>query len=75
MESRQSKAGAVLENTAVGDDLANKQLASINDVCESMKQQLLILVEWAKHIPAFNDLQLDDQVNERKTYSIFWGIN
>lgn len=69
MESRQSKAGAVLENTAVGDDLANKQLASINDVCESMKQQLLILVEWAKHIPAFNELQLDDQVCK---HSIWW---
>lgn len=62
MESRQSKAGAVLENAAAGEDFANKQFASINDVCESMKQQLLILVEWAKHIPAFNDLQLDDQV-------------
>lgn len=62
MESRQSKAGSVLENASVSEDLANKQFASINDVCESMKQQLLILVEWAKHIPAFNDLQLDDQV-------------
>lgn len=62
IESRQSKAGAVLENPVVDEDLNNKQFASINDVCESMKQQLLILVEWAKHIPAFNDLQLDDQV-------------
>lgn len=62
MESRQSKAGSVLENYAQNEDLASKQFASINDVCESMKQQLLILVEWAKHIPAFNDLQLDDQV-------------
>ncbi|KAG5898557.1 hypothetical protein JTB14_012455 [Gonioctena quinquepunctata] len=43
-------------------DLSNKQLASINDVCDSMKQQLLILVEWAKYIPAFTELQLDDQV-------------
>lgn len=75
MESRQSKAGAVLENTAVGDDLANKQLASINDVCESMKQQLLILVEWAKHIPAFNDLQLDDQVCGSWIHSAFWIVN
>lgn len=62
MESRQSKAGSVLENDATNEDLANKQFASINDVCESMKQQLLILVEWAKHIPAFSELQLDDQV-------------
>lgn len=61
MQSRQSKAGAAMENGA-NDDLSNKQFASINDVCESMKQQLLTLVEWAKHIPAFNDLQLDDQV-------------
>lgn len=68
MESRQSKAGSVLENSNVSNDLANKQFASINDVCESMKQQLLILVEWAKHIPAFTDLQLDDQVNLIKIY-------
>lgn len=66
IESRQSKAGAVLENPVIDEDLANKQFASINDVCESMKQQLLILVEWAKHIPAFNDLQLDDQVRHMK---------
>lgn len=47
-------------------DLSNKQLANINDVCDSMKQQLLILVEWAKYIPAFTELLLDDQV--RKLY-------
>lgn len=50
-------------------DLSNKQLASINDVCDSMKQQLLILVEWAKYIPAFTELQLDDQV---KLCESFW---
>lgn len=43
-------------------DLSNKQIANINDVCDSMKQQLLILVEWAKYIPAFSELTLDDQV-------------
>lgn len=62
MESRQSKAGSVLENEVTNEDLAGKEFASINDVCESMRQQLLILVEWAKHIPAFSELQLDDQV-------------
>lgn len=61
LESRQSKAGAAMETNA-NEDLSTKQFASINDVCESMKQQLLTLVEWAKHIPAFNELQLDDQV-------------
>ncbi|KAK9744416.1 Ligand-binding domain of nuclear hormone receptor [Popillia japonica] len=64
MLSRQ--VGAALEqigSSPVNDyDLSNKQLANINDVCDSMKQQLLILVEWAKYIPAFTELQLDDQV-------------
>ncbi|XP_042856265.1 hepatocyte nuclear factor 4-gamma-like [Penaeus japonicus] len=48
---------------AVGDvNLMNKTVAGVMDVCESMKQQLLILVEWAKYIPSFCDLVLDDQV-------------
>uniref|UniRef100_A0A6P7GUH1 Transcription factor HNF-4 homolog isoform X1 n=1 Tax=Diabrotica virgifera virgifera TaxID=50390 RepID=A0A6P7GUH1_DIAVI len=64
MLSRQ--VGAALEqmgpNPVNEYDISGRQLASINDVCESMKQQLLILVEWAKYIPAFTELQLDDQV-------------
>ncbi|CAD5117603.1 DgyrCDS6361 [Dimorphilus gyrociliatus] len=43
-------------------DIRNKKVATINDVCDSMKQQLLILVEWAKYIPSFCELPLDDQV-------------
>ena len=44
-------------------EISNKQLATIVDVADSMTQQLLILVEWAKYIPAFSrDLCLDDQV-------------
>nr|XP_021520055.1 hepatocyte nuclear factor 4-gamma [Meriones unguiculatus] len=43
-------------------DINLKKIASISDVCESMKQQLLVLVEWAKYIPAFCELPLDDQV-------------
>ncbi|KAK7114968.1 uncharacterized protein [Littorina saxatilis] len=43
-------------------DLMAKKVASPDDVCESMKQQLLILVEWAKYIPCFCELPLDDQV-------------
>ncbi|XP_044021261.1 hepatocyte nuclear factor 4-gamma-like isoform X2 [Aphidius gifuensis] len=65
MLSRQ--VGAALEVQQLGGlnnetDLSNKQIANINDVCDSMKQQLLILVEWAKYIPAFSELTLDDQV-------------
>lgn len=49
MESRQSKAGTILESVcSTEEDLASKEFASINDVCESMKQQLLILVEWVR---------------------------
>nr|XP_020643161.1 hepatocyte nuclear factor 4-gamma [Pogona vitticeps] len=43
-------------------DINVKKVACISDVCESMKQQLLVLVEWAKYIPAFCELRLDDQV-------------
>ncbi|CAG9765821.1 unnamed protein product [Ceutorhynchus assimilis] len=64
MLSRQ--VGAALEqmgSTPVNDyDLSGRQEANLNDICDSMKQQLLILVEWAKYIPAFTELQLDDQV-------------
>uniref|UniRef100_A0A671RMU5 Hepatocyte nuclear factor 4-gamma-like n=1 Tax=Sinocyclocheilus anshuiensis TaxID=1608454 RepID=A0A671RMU5_9TELE len=44
-------------------DASEKKSATISDVCESMKQQLLVLVEWAKYIPAFGELPLDDQVS------------
>ncbi|XP_054718685.1 hepatocyte nuclear factor 4-gamma-like isoform X2 [Uloborus diversus] len=43
-------------------DISSKRVANIADVCESMKQQLLVLVDWAKYIPAFCELPLDDQV-------------
>lgn len=39
-----------------------KSIASIEDIANSMKDQLLILVEWAKCIPAFTELTIDDQV-------------
>uniref|UniRef100_A0A2D4HD70 NR LBD domain-containing protein n=1 Tax=Micrurus lemniscatus lemniscatus TaxID=129467 RepID=A0A2D4HD70_MICLE len=43
-------------------DISVKKIAGISDICESMKQQLLVLVEWAKYIPSFCELRLDDQV-------------
>ncbi|KAH0617627.1 hypothetical protein JD844_016070 [Phrynosoma platyrhinos] len=49
-------------------DINVKKIAGISDVCESMKQQLLVLVEWAKYIPAFCELRLDDQ--GRKVFAI-----
>ncbi|KAL0107815.1 hypothetical protein PUN28_014827 [Cardiocondyla obscurior] len=43
-------------------DLSTKRIAGINDVCDSMKEQLLILIEWAKCFDEFKALSLDDQV-------------
>jgi hypothetical protein len=44
-------------------DLTHKIIATADDVTESIKQQLLVLVEWAKYIPCFCELPLDDQVS------------
>jgi len=49
--------------SVINGDIRGKKIANISDVCESMKQQLLVLVEWAKYIPAFCELPLDDQVS------------
>ncbi|XP_075067488.1 hepatocyte nuclear factor 4-gamma [Mixophyes fleayi] len=49
-------------SSGTSTDINTKKIASISDICESMKQQLLVLVEWAKYIPAFCELPLDDQV-------------
>lgn len=43
-------------------DISEQKSATVGDVCEAMRQQLLVLVEWAKYIPAFGELPLDDQV-------------
>uniref|UniRef100_A0A8C4WUS0 Hepatocyte nuclear factor 4, alpha n=1 Tax=Eptatretus burgeri TaxID=7764 RepID=A0A8C4WUS0_EPTBU len=53
-------------------DVSSKKLASIQDVCESMKHQLLVLVEWAKYIPSFSELPLDDQVCQCITRFLFF---
>ena len=44
-------------------DVLQKKLATVGDVCDSIQRQLLILVEWAKYIPSFCELPLDDQVS------------
>ncbi|XP_030071527.1 hepatocyte nuclear factor 4-gamma [Microcaecilia unicolor] len=51
-----------VSSSSANTDINIKKTASISDVSESMKQQLLVLVEWAKYIPAFCELPLDDQV-------------
>ncbi|XP_048143153.1 hepatocyte nuclear factor 4-gamma isoform X3 [Corvus hawaiiensis] len=51
-----------ISSPGASTDINVKKIASVSDVCESMKQQLLVLVEWAKYIPGFCELPLDDQV-------------
>ncbi|XP_072236670.1 hepatic nuclear factor 4, beta isoform X1 [Leuresthes tenuis] len=50
-------------------DIKSKKTACVGDVFESMKQQLLLLVEWAKHIPEFCHLPIDDRVSLLRTHS------
>ncbi|XP_047435791.1 hepatic nuclear factor 4, beta [Mugil cephalus] len=50
-------------------DINTKKTARVGDVFESMKQQLLLLVEWAKHIPEFCSLPIDDRVTLLRTHS------
>jgi len=47
-------------------DVLSKKVATVSDVCDSIQQQLLILVEWAKYIPSFCELPLDDQVRPQQ---------
>jgi len=46
-----------------------QKIATANEVVESMKQQLLLLVEWAKSIPFFCDLSTDDKIALLKTHA------
>ena len=48
---------------SIPEQLNLSREATSNDIVESMKQQLLVLVEWAKYIPVFCELPLDDQVS------------
>ncbi|XP_040897518.1 hepatic nuclear factor 4, beta [Toxotes jaculatrix] len=50
-------------------DINTKKTACVGDVFQSMKQQLLLLVEWAKHIPEFCGLPIDDRVTLLRTHS------
>ncbi|KAM9366989.1 hepatic nuclear factor 4, beta [Symphorus nematophorus] len=50
-------------------DINTKKTACVRVVFESMKQQLLLLVEWAKHIPEFCSLRIDDRVTLLQTHS------
>ena len=48
--------------TPINTENSLKPLSSLTELCESMNQQLKALVEWAKTLPVFLQLNLDDQV-------------
>ncbi|KAK3533412.1 hypothetical protein QTP70_019485 [Hemibagrus guttatus] len=50
-------------------EVISKKIARPADVCESIKQQLLLLVEWAKRIPEFCELPVDDRVSLLRAHS------
>ncbi|EHB12962.1 Hepatocyte nuclear factor 4-gamma [Heterocephalus glaber] len=58
-----------VSSPGVSTDINVKKIASMGDVFESMKQQLLVFVEWAKYIPAFCELPLDYQVALLKAHA------
>uniref|UniRef100_A0A0A9WNS0 Transcription factor HNF-4 n=1 Tax=Lygus hesperus TaxID=30085 RepID=A0A0A9WNS0_LYGHE len=60
-EQQSQQAGGYLDPHHESD-LSAKRTATTTDVCDSMKCQLLNLVEWAKCIPVFGELIQDDQV-------------
>nr|AFF18489.1 HNF4 [Schmidtea mediterranea] len=43
--------------------------ADVPDVCESMKNQLFLLVNWAKSLPCFSQLNLSDQISLLKAHA------
>jgi nuclear factor 4 len=47
---------------AQGQEISPQKVASANDIADSMRQQLLLLVEWAKSIKCFCELSTDDKV-------------
>jgi len=52
------------------DDFTNKKIVHIKDVCDSIRQQLLVLVEWTKCIPAFVELPIEDQMALLRAHAV-----
>uniref|UniRef100_A0A2P2I3Y1 Hepatocyte nuclear factor 4-gamma-like n=1 Tax=Hirondellea gigas TaxID=1518452 RepID=A0A2P2I3Y1_9CRUS len=48
---------------------SERRIASVTDVAQSVKQQLLALVDWAKAIPSFAALTIEDKIKLLKAHS------
>ncbi|XP_028983842.1 retinoic acid receptor RXR-beta-B isoform X2 [Betta splendens] len=53
---------AVEQKTELHSDMGNSPHDAVTNICQTADKQLFALVEWAKRIPHFSELPLDDQV-------------
>ncbi|XP_051999963.1 retinoic acid receptor RXR-beta-B isoform X1 [Xyrauchen texanus] len=53
---------AVEHRTNLHSDATGSQNDPVTNICQTADKQLFTLVEWAKRIPHFSELPLDDQV-------------
>uniref|UniRef100_A0A3Q1HTY3 Retinoic acid receptor RXR n=1 Tax=Anabas testudineus TaxID=64144 RepID=A0A3Q1HTY3_ANATE len=53
---------AVEQKTELHSDAGSSPHDAVTNICQTADKQLFALVEWAKRIPHFSELPLDDQV-------------
>ncbi|KAA3675458.1 uncharacterized protein DEA37_0011783 [Paragonimus westermani] len=44
------------------ETMDTNRLADVADICDSIKTQLIFLIEWAKNLPSFGMLTMNDQI-------------
>lgn len=44
---------------------------AVTSICQATNKQLLQLVEWAKHIPHFTSLPIEDQVTSNNFFVLY----
>ncbi|XP_018652848.1 putative hepatocyte nuclear factor 4-alpha (hnf-4-alpha) [Schistosoma mansoni] len=56
------KSTDLFDEQSIYKELNENNLASINDICESIRTQLIFLIEWAKNLTVFTSLTINDQI-------------
>lgn len=49
-------------------DWTTNETANVNEICLSMKEQIIRMVEWAKNIPVFSEFSMNDQITLLKAH-------
>ncbi|KAF5402949.1 hypothetical protein PHET_03514 [Paragonimus heterotremus] len=60
VEGTGAELGSNIAETA--ETMDTNRLADVADICDSIKTQLIFLIEWAKNLPSFGMLTMNDQV-------------